>query len=67
MCLTSPAKIISLKNNFASVEIGSLRRQVNLLPIAEKVKKGDWVLVQANLAIKKISAKESKEILKLFK
>ncbi len=67
MCLTSPAKIISLKNRFASVYIGSLRRRVNISPIPGKIKKGDWVLVQADLAIKKISAKEAKEILKLFK
>lgn len=51
-------KIKKVKGLAAELSDG---RQVNLV-FAGKVKKGDWVLTNADLAVSKISAKEAKEI-----
>ncbi len=58
MCLTAPVKIKKTKGIEAETTNG---RKINT-SIAGKVKVGDWVLANADLAIKKISAKEAKEI-----
>ncbi|MDD5341923.1 MAG: HypC/HybG/HupF family hydrogenase formation chaperone [Patescibacteria group bacterium] len=62
MCLTVPKKIISVADNKAKVGTGTI--DISLVP---KAKPGDWVLVNADLAIKKISSAEANKILKLFK
>ncbi len=62
MCLTVPKKIISVKNKIARVDQGKVD-----VSIINQPKAGDWVLVNANLAIQKISDNEAKEILKLIK
>ncbi|MFA6215385.1 MAG: HypC/HybG/HupF family hydrogenase formation chaperone [Patescibacteria group bacterium] len=58
MCLTKPAKIKKVKGLKAELADG---RKVNLA-FTEKIKKGDWVLANANLAVSKVSDKEVKEI-----
>ena len=63
MCLTYPVKITSIKDGLAKIRGKSLEIKTILVPDAEK---GDWVLVNANLALKKIEEKEAKEILKLL-
>lgn len=69
MCLSIPSKIIKLNqpktDNFAIVKNnhGNLKIDISLI---KNPKINDWVLVHANLAIKKISKKESKEINNLF-
>ena len=63
MCLTYPVKITSIKDGLAKIRGKSLEIKTILVPDAEK---GDWVLVNANLALKKIEEKEAKIILKLL-
>lgn len=63
MCLTTPVKIKRVKGTAAELTDG---RKVSIA-FAGKVKKGDWVLANANLALSKISAKEAKEINNYFK
>ena len=58
MCLTKPAQIKKVKGEAAELFDG---RHVNIA-FAGKVKKNDWVLANANLAVAKISDKEAKEI-----
>lgn len=65
MCLTIPGKVVKVKNNKAAVLMPRGIRQINISAIPH-IETGDWVLVQANLALKKIKACEAKEILKLF-
>lgn len=65
MCLTIPGRIVKLKGRKAEVEIEGKKRLVDCAVV--KVKKGDWVLVQADLAVEKVSEDEAKEVLKLFK
>lgn len=64
MCLTIPAKIISVNKNKAIVKIGKNEVSANCQLV--KVKKGDWVFVQNNVIIKKVKAKEAEEINKLI-
>lgn len=65
MCLTKPNKIISLKGDIALVESLGKKREVSLA-LVPGVSVGDWILVQANLAIAKVSAREAKAINKLI-
>lgn len=58
MCLTKPAKIKKVQGETAELADG---RKVNIA-FAGKVKKNDWVLANANLAVAKISTQEAKEI-----
>ena len=63
MCLTIPVQIKKIDGVEAEVTDG---RKINIA-MAGKVKKGDWVLANANLGLSKISAKEAKEINNYFK
>ncbi|MFA4871963.1 MAG: HypC/HybG/HupF family hydrogenase formation chaperone [Patescibacteria group bacterium] len=58
MCLTKPVQIKKINGRKAELSDG---RQVNIALIG-KVKTGDWVLANADLAVKKITAKEAAEI-----
>tara|TARA_B100000315_G_C14094558_1_gene370796 strand:- start:329 stop:526 length:198 start_codon:yes stop_codon:yes gene_type:complete len=62
MCITTPAQIIELKNGIAKIDKG-IEIKTSLIP---DLKIDDWVLVHANLALKKISKKEAEEINKLI-
>ena len=59
MCLTYPVKIISVSSGLAKIEGKDLEVKTVLVPDA---KAGDWVLVNANLALKKITEQEAREI-----
>lgn len=63
MCLTLPAKVKKISNMTAELENG---RQVGI-ELVPNLKAGDWALVNANLAIKKVSRKEAEEILEYLK
>jgi hydrogenase assembly chaperone HypC/HupF len=64
MCLTIPKQIISLKPNEVKLRNGdTVESASTIIP----VKKGDWVLTQNGVIIKKIKAKEAKEILALWR
>jgi hydrogenase maturation factor len=63
MCLTVPLKIKQVKGQTARLSDG---REVNIV-FTDKVKKNDWVLTNANLAVAKISDKEAKEIKNYYK
>jgi len=65
MCLTIPAKIISINNNQAKVKLGSAEKDIDCSFLGI-IKKGDYVIVQNNFAINKISKKEAQEILRSF-
>lgn len=63
MCLTHPVQIVSVNNGLAKISGKNLEIRTALVPDA---KAGDWVLVNADLAIKKISRREAEEINKLL-
>ena len=65
MCLTIPAKVISLEKNKATVDFVGKKQKVDTQLV--KVKVGDYVMVSNGFAIKKVNKKEAEEILKVLK
>ncbi len=59
MCLAVPKKVVAVKKDFVQVKSGKKNERVGSLL---KVKKGDWVLTQNKVIIKKITQKQAKEI-----
>jgi len=64
MCLTIPAKIISLEKDKAVVDFVGKKQKVDTQLV--KVKIGDYVMISNGFAIKKVEPKEAKEILKII-
>jgi len=66
MCLSIPAKIISVEGETARVSVGGAIINVGL-HMVDDVKAGDYVLVHTGFALQKISDEEARETLKLIK
>jgi hydrogenase expression/formation protein HypC len=66
MCLSIPAKIISVEGESAKASVGGAIIKVGL-HMVDDVKAGDYVLVHTGFALQKISDKEAQETLKLIK
>ncbi|AFK51702.1 hydrogenase expression/formation protein HypC [Thermogladius calderae 1633] len=70
MCLGYPAEVVDIYESerglpLAKVRIGGLVKEVILA--VEGVKKGDYVIVHAGVAISKIEEEELKDILELYR
>ena len=65
MCLSIPAKVVSIEGEMAKVSVGNTLREASLQMI-EDVHPGDYVLLHTGFAIQKIDEKEAAETLKLF-
>lgn len=65
MCLAIPMKIKSINGEFAEVETGRLRRSINI-QLLSSIKTGDYVIVHAGFAIKKLDPQKAKETLRIF-
>ncbi|MEA3272224.1 MAG: HypC/HybG/HupF family hydrogenase formation chaperone, partial [Patescibacteria group bacterium] len=61
MCLSIPVKITEIKKNSAMVKNGRHNLEINT-SLIKRPQIGDWIIIHANLAIKKISKKEAYEI-----
>ena len=66
MCIAVPAKIEEILEDDAIVNYNGVKVKVNIMFI-ENPKIGDYVLVHAGCAIKKIDENYSKENLDIFK
>ena len=66
MCLAVPMEIKSIKDNIAEVEVGGVRNQVRLDIIDEQPEVGDFVIVHAGFALRRLDREEGLETLKLF-
>jgi hydrogenase expression/formation protein HypC len=66
MCLSIPAKIISVEGETAKASVGGAIIKVGL-QMVDDVKAGDYVLVHTGFALQKISDREAQETLKLIK
>ncbi|TSC53419.1 MAG: hypothetical protein LiPW39_284 [Parcubacteria group bacterium LiPW_39] len=64
MCLTIPKQVIAVKKNLVEVKSPKGQQKVGALIT---VKKGDWVLTQNNVIVKKISQKQAKEINRILR
>ena len=65
MCLSIPAKIVSINGNIARVSIGSTITQASL-QLVENAKIGDYVLLHTGFAIEIINEKEAMETIILL-
>jgi hydrogenase expression/formation protein HypC len=66
MCVAVPTKVVRVEDDTAVVDVSGARRDVSLLLLDEKVNVGDYVLVHAGFAIRKIDEDYAKETLELF-
>ena len=65
MCLSIPAKVISIDGDMAKVSMGGTEYNASL-QMVEDVKVGDYILLHTGFAIQKIDEEEAQEIFKLF-
>ncbi len=65
MCLLVPGKIIKINSDKATVDYGVEKREARILEKDFSV--GDFVLIQGGIVVQKISEKEAKESLELYK
>jgi hydrogenase expression/formation protein HypC len=66
MCLSVPAKVISVEGNAASVSVGGTLVDI-ALHLVDDVKPGDYVLVHTGFALQKISEEEALETIELIR
>lgn len=66
MCLAVPMKVIEIEDNEAVVELGGLKKKINL-GLLEKIDVGDYVIVHAGFAIQKLDEEEAEKTLALVR
>ncbi len=62
MCISLPAKIVAVKGNAATVEIGCQQRTVLLMFAGAAI--GDWVLMYSGAALRKLESFDCVDFLK---
>ncbi|GAB4435683.1 MAG: HypC/HybG/HupF family hydrogenase formation chaperone [bacterium] len=67
MCLAIPMKVVNIKDDFCTVELNGVVKSCFVGFLEDNVKVGDYLLVHAGMAIKRLNAEESDEILKELK
>jgi hydrogenase expression/formation protein HypC len=71
MCLAIPGKIVEIvdpENRIAKVEVGGVRRNVNIGMLSEDdTRVGDYVLIHVGFAMSKVDEKEAEETLRILK
>jgi hydrogenase expression/formation protein HypC len=65
MCLSIPARIVTINGDMAEVSAGGAIFIAGL-HLIENANVGDYILVHAGFAIQKLSEEEASETLKLF-
>lgn len=68
MCLAIPGKIIEIvdeENSIAKVEVGGVRRNVNI-GMLDEVRVGEYVLIHVGFAMSRIDEQEAQETLRLL-
>jgi hydrogenase expression/formation protein HypC len=66
MCLSIPAKVISVEGNMAKASVGGTIIDAGL-HLVEDVKPGDYILIHTGYALQKISEEEAMETLKTIR
>ncbi len=65
MCLSIPAKVISINGDTARASVGGAEYDANL-QMVEGVEVGDYILLHTGFAIEKLDKDEALETLKTF-
>ena len=66
MCLAVPMEVKSIEGDVAQVEIGGVSRQIRLDLIEDKPQLGEFVIVHAGFAIRRLDREDALETIKLF-
>lgn len=65
MCLAIPARVLSIEDSYAEVELADVKIRVNI-ELVEDVDVGSWLLVHAGYAIGVMTEEEAQESLELI-
>lgn len=65
MCLSIPARVISIEGDMATVSVGGTEYSASL-QIIENVEVGDYILLHTGFAIQKLDIQEAEATLKVF-
>jgi len=65
MCIGIPAKVIEISGTSGKVDYQGVKRETSFLMLPD-VKVGDYVILHAGFAIKKLSEADAKETLRLI-
>jgi hydrogenase expression/formation protein HypC len=66
MCLAAPARVLSVSEGIAVVDYNGVRTTARLDTLADPVEVGDYVLVHTGFAIRRLTAEDGEETLRLF-
>ena len=66
MCLAIPSKITQIENEMATIDVDGVRRSASLM-LLEDAAVGDYVIVHAGFAIKKLDEEAAMETIRLLK
>ena len=71
MCLTIPAKVLSLENSHINlplkrVTIRDSKGERSITALIDDIRVGDWVLYASDIAVTKISEDDAMEILEIL-
>jgi hydrogenase expression/formation protein HypC len=66
MCLSIPAKVLSVEGNTARASVGGAIVQTSL-HLVDDVKPGDYILIHTGFALQKISEEEALETIRIIK
>lgn len=67
MCLAIPSRIIYIDGFNATVDVYGARRDINLMLMPEDAGIGDYVLVHAGFALKKVDQEAAEESIRIIK
>ncbi|MEF2231690.1 MAG: HypC/HybG/HupF family hydrogenase formation chaperone [Pseudodesulfovibrio sp.] len=69
MCLAIPAEIIEINDGFATCKVGEgdTTVQASIMLLDEEVTLGDYVIIHAGFALRKLDPKEAQETLKILR
>jgi hydrogenase expression/formation protein HypC len=65
MCLTAPARVLDIDGETALVEIDGRRRRASLLLVPD-ARPGDWLLVGAGTALRRLDEAEALDLVDLI-
>ncbi len=66
MCLAIPSKITDIDDQMATIDVDGVKRSASLL-LLEDAKVGDYVIVHAGFAIKKLEEESALDTIRLLK
>ena len=66
MCLAIPSKITHIDNEMATIDVDGVKRSASLM-LLEDSAVGDFVIVHAGFAIKKLDEESAMETIRLLK